>query len=223
MGRFKAGAVAFVVALALGAMAAASSALGQPTYSACSNHGCGSWNAGKESNPAFKTKGGTASLTSYVKGTGVLGIVRCAKSKGEGKITGPSSGNLTITFQKCEASGKRCTSAGDKAGDVTTFSLSTELAETKGKVVIRDGKAGAKYAEMNCEGTNVNVTGAADGVVTQENQKTSDDAFLVNGGGEQEDAIGGDVLLTDYVGIGTFDGAESTTIEVKTKEDLVIV
>jgi hypothetical protein len=176
----------------------------------------GAWNEGKEATPKFKLKGGRSTLFIYVKGVGVVGSVTCVKDKGEGHITGPSSGNVTVVFEKCvNSSGGVCTSVGEATGKIKTALLDTEIAESAGgSVVERVGWAGASSATFNCGSEHVETTGTADGVVTGNVNvvsPTSTQTFTVNAGGEQENTVAGDVLLAEIGGVGTFEAGEQAT------------
>jgi hypothetical protein len=183
----------------------------------------GAWNQGKEASPKTKNTNGTSTLTSYIKGFGIVGAVTCTKAKGEGRITGPSTGNVTVTFEKCTSSGESCASAGESAGKIKTALLTTTLAENEEKtaVIIRVGEAGAPSASFSCGAEKVVTTGTADGVDTGNVNTFSKDAtntFSVNAGGEQVNTVDGDVLLTEVVGTGTFESGENTTASVKGEE-----
>lgn len=218
--------MALFAMLAVSAMPVASraSAGTQPYYKACTKTGgCGAWNEGKEANPALKATSGPAVLDFYTKGLGVDGSVTCAKSKGEGEITGPSNAKLTITFEKCTSGGESCASPGERRGEVKTSLLSTELVENpEGRTAIRYGEAGSTYAEAACGAQEIIFTGIADALVHSLTGKVIENLFSVNAGCEQENTVDGDVLLTEVPGVGSFEGGESATIRVKTKEEVKI-
>jgi hypothetical protein len=182
----------------------------------------GAWNEGKEKEPKIKDSNGVSTLTSYIKGVGIVGAVSCTKAKGEGHVTGPSNGNVTVTFEKCTSSGESCASPGEKAGKIKTNALATELAElSPTEVVTRVGTVGKVSAEFSCGTEKVVTTGIADGVVTGDVgtfAKESTQTFSVNAGGEQVNTVDGDVLLTEVVGVGDFESGENTTAKVKGEE-----
>jgi hypothetical protein len=182
----------------------------------------GAWNEGKEKEPKFKDANGTSTLTSYIKGFGIVGAVACTKAKGEGHITGASNGNVTVVFEKCTSSGESCASAGEKPGKIKTEELATELAElSPTEVVTRVGTTGDVSAAFSCGAEKVVTTGIADGVVTGDIgnfAKESTQTFSVNAGGEQVNTVDGDVLLTEVVGVGDFESGENTTAKVKGEE-----
>ena len=182
----------------------------------------GAWNEGKEKEPKFKDANGASTLTSYIKGFGIVGAVTCTKAKGEGHITGASNGNVTVTFEKCSSSGESCASAGEKPGKIKTEELATELAElSPTEVVTRVGTTGDVSAAFSCGAEKVVTTGIADGVVTGDIgafAKESTQTFSVNAGGEQVNTVDGDVLLTEVVGVGSFESGENTTAKVKGEE-----
>jgi hypothetical protein len=237
-----------VAVFAMSALVASSASAATPTYKVCkkaavkekgtfNNKTCtiaskggkkeggyeiGAWNEGKEKEPKFKDTNGVSTLTSYIKGFGIVGAVSCTKAKGEGKITGPSNGNVTVTFEKCTSSGESCASAGEKAGKIKTSLLATELAElSPTEVVTRVGEVGKVSASFSCGAEKVITTGIADGVITGDVgniAKESTQTFSVNAGGEQVNTVDGDVLLTEVVGTGNFESGENTTAKVKGEE-----
>jgi hypothetical protein len=182
----------------------------------------GAWNEGKEAEPKFTFKSGTFTLTSYIKGFGIVGAITAAKSSGEGHITGPSTGTEVITLEKMTTSGESCGSAGEPAGTVKTEVLDTELVEipeTKGVVVRVEGAP--TFAEFSCGSLKWIQTGAIDGVVTGDVgvvSKDSTETFSVNAGGEQINTVDGDVLLTEVVGTGIFESGVNTTAGPKGEE-----
>jgi hypothetical protein len=180
------------------------------------------WNQGKEKEPKTKNTNGASTLTSYVKGFRIVGEVTCSKAKGEGHITGPSTGNVTVVFEKCTSSGEKCTSSGEKAGNIKTSLLKTELAANGEKVDIRVGEKGVVSAAFSCGAENVTTTGIADGVVTGDINSIAKEAtqtFSVNATtGEQENTVDGDVLITEITGVGAFESGEGTTAKTKGEE-----
>jgi hypothetical protein len=196
----------------------------QPIYKACTRTGgCKAWNEGKEATPALRATSGPVVLDFYVKGMGVDGSIACAKAKGVGEISGPSNAKLTLTFLKCASGGEACASPGEKRGVIETSPLSTELVEgPEERTGIRYGEAAATYAEAVCGVQKLIFTGVADALVHSVSGKAIEDLFSVNAGGEQANTVDGDVLLTEVPGVGMFEGGQSATIRVTTKEEVRI-
>lgn len=179
------------------------------------------WNEGKEAAPKYKDGNGLSTLKLYIPGVGIAGETVCTKAKGEGHITGPTTGNTQVTFEKCTSEGESCASPGESAGKIKTQVLNTELAETGGKVIQRVGEAGKLSAEFKCGPKEIFTTGTADGVVTGDINtitKDSTTTFSTNAKGEQENTVGGDVLITEVVGLATLPSGEETTASLKGEE-----
>jgi hypothetical protein len=104
----------------------------------------------------FKSKSGKSVLYSYIPKVGIAGTVECAKDKGEGTITGESTATAVVIFEKCESSGFKCTSAGEKAGNIKTNTLDQQLVwlnaptDTEVGVVVEAPSEGPS-ASFNCE------------------------------------------------------------------------
>src|ERR1039457_5069180 len=99
-----------------------------PTYKECKKvaKGTGTWSDAKCSKlggtktyaaanwtsrtKVIKSTSGASTLSSYIKGTGVVGTVTCTKSKDTENIVGPDDNTATVTFEKCKSAGKNCTS-----------------------------------------------------------------------------------------------------------------
>jgi hypothetical protein len=153
------------------------------SFKACANHAAGNYTSkectpsskvagtGKYelTNPAgdkFSTKGGASAI--YVDipyneeepwaGGTVVGTVSCKKSKGTGEYLSQQQSQSTIEFQKCESSGKRCSSSGAKAGSI----VGTFVAEVEGSEIAWDSQTGpaGSMLDFNCEGLEVRVTGS---------------------------------------------------------------
>ena len=184
------------------------------------------WNTGKKT--SFKGTNGKSTLYSYIKGFGVVGTVTCAKAKNVGQITGPDSGEVVVTFEKCTSSGETCTSAGaPKAGDIVTFKLNTLnilVNPTEVATRVEGAGPGGKSAEFKCGAEEISTTGNADGELKGDVNvvsKSSSQVFAVNAGGEQVinaeegGTEGEDTLDTTVVGVGAFNSGEETTSALK--------
>jgi len=162
--------------------ALASAAQAAPEYGAClklkkaegqySNSTCskvesqekGKYEIGSAVGVAYKSKTGTAVLSTPDLG----GKVTCVKSEDKGKITGPTTGEDQVTFEQCETEGKKCSSKGEKAGTIKTAELETILAEKEGKPAVEfvsnSGREGYQ-AEFECEGLLIRTKGYTIGVI----------------------------------------------------------
>jgi hypothetical protein len=182
------------------------------------------WTAAKKK--TFKSKGGASNLYSYVKGFGVVGQVTCASSKGAGEITGPRESNATLEFSKCTSSGESCASAGAKAGTIRTTTMRKRLLllhYNTGYVVVAV-TSGEPFAEFSCGAEKVKTTGSVVGEVTGDINtvsKTSTESFTVNADDEQaiqeieEEPEVQHVLVTEVVGVGTFESGIQTSDTVE--------
>jgi hypothetical protein len=173
--------------------------------------------------PAFKVSNGVSSLLVYIPGTGVVGDTECQKAKGAGSVTGAKTGTLVETFEKCQSSGKVCTStqAGEKKGDITTQTLDTTLiasASSKTGVAneVKGAGPGGLSAEFNCEGEEIATKGAVSGEVTVVGiaAKDNTNVFATKSGGEP-DIESSEPLLTTITGVGTIPSGEDTTGTIK--------
>jgi hypothetical protein len=153
-----------------------------------------SWEHAKKK--AFKSSSGKSTLYSYIPKVGIAGTVTCSKDKGAGEITGKDDATATVTFEKCESSGFKCTSPGAKAGDIKTNTLYEELVwlnpptDTEVGVVV-EAAGGGVSAEFNCEEhLKVKTVGSLVGKITGDVGAISKDlteTFTVNKTtGEQE-------------------------------------
>jgi hypothetical protein len=177
----------------------------------------------------FKGKGGTATLHTPAVG----GVVTCKAFKDEGKLTSPTTeGKVVSTFSGCETLGKKCASAGEKAGTIKTNPLDGETGEIEGGSgagVDLKAESGTELAAFDCEGLEVKVTGSVIGEEKPVNTFTKSEisSFQVNGEGYQQykHFKGGpeDVLESTINGSGPFESgqqAEATNkgedLELKT-------
>lgn len=117
----------------------------------------------------FKGKSGTAVLHVQT----FLGdeMVTCKKSIDAGVPKLPNrEGGVEIVLQHCVAQGKKCTSAGEKAGFIRLHALTGELGyleESPVVVGIRlelESEPGGVIASFDCEGLEASVSGALIGV-----------------------------------------------------------
>jgi hypothetical protein len=162
----------------------------------------------------FKGKGGSATLhTPAVKGE-----ITCSSFKDEGKITGVKNiSKIFSTFSGCSTLGKKCHSAGQKAGTIKTMALKGELGyinKANKEVGVDLTAEGADLADFECEGITVKVNGSVIGHYTPVNSfsKTSVNTFVVNGEGFQDvkNLEGGptDVLESTINGSGPFESGQ---------------
>ena len=164
----------------------ASAAQAAPEYKAClklkkaegkySNSTCtkveskgkGKYELGSATGVTYTSKTGEAVLSTPDLG----GKVTCEKSKDKGKITGPTTDEDQVTFEKCTTEGKKCSSKGEtgkKAGTVVTAELETKLVEKEGKPAVEYvSKSGVEgyQAEFDCEGLLIRTKGYTIGVIT---------------------------------------------------------
>jgi hypothetical protein len=177
----------------------------------------GEWNEGKEKEPKLKGKNGASTLTSYIKGFGIVGAVTCAKAKSEGHVTGSDTESVIVTFEKCESSKESCSSPGETKGKIKTFNLLGLLILISKEppvvgVLIAGGGPGGKSAEFSCGAEKISTVGSVDGVLTGNVGKIGKETtstFAVNAGGE-------------IVGVGTFESGENT-VSVTKGEEMEIV
>src|ERR1700728_523452 len=149
----------------------------------------GAWNEGKEASPKLKGKNGVSTLTSYIKGFGIVGSVTCTKAKSEGHITSSDEETVVVTFEKCESSKEVCTSPGGKKGDIVTKTLTGLLILISAEpvsvgVLIKGSPISAEFA---CGAEKVSTVGSVDGVLTGNVGKIGKETtstFAVNAGGE---------------------------------------
>jgi hypothetical protein len=145
------------------------------------------WTSAKKK--GFKSKSGPSTLYSYIPKVGIAGTVTCAKDKGEGELTGKDDATAVVTFEKCTSSGFKCTSAGQKAGNIKTNTLELELVwlnpptDTEVGVVVEAPGEGPS-ASFNCEEhLKVTTIGSLVGKITGDVgaiSKTFTEAFTVN-------------------------------------------
>jgi hypothetical protein len=165
----------------------------------------------------FKGKGGSATLhTPAVKGE-----ITCTSFKDEGKITSPKNINKIIsTFSGCSTLGKKCKSAGQKAGTIKTMPLKGEIgyiSAANHEVGVDLTAEGADLADFECEGITVKVNGSVIGHYTPVNKfsKTSVNTFAVNGEGFQDvknlEGQPTDVLESTINGSGPFESGQQAS------------
>jgi len=180
------------------------------------------WEPGPEPKPGFTSTTKTATLE-----TPGVGKVVCKKSKDVGKITGLESDVDTVTFESCETLGKKCTSAGQAAGVIKTFTLKSELGwinQEKGEVgtSLTGEGPGGESAEFVCGGellikTTGSVIGKNTGNVNLASAKGTL-TFKEEGGKQVPEKFEfepKDTLSTEIVGIGAFNSTEITVATQK--------
>ncbi len=174
---------------------------------------------------AFKGKGGAATLHTPAVG----GEVSCKSFKDEGHVTTPTTeGKVISEFKVCTSLGKKCASAGQKAGTIKTNSLAGELGyinkASKSVGVALKAETGSVLAEFNCEGLEIVTTGSVIGTLEPVNvfTKTEVNKFQVNGEGFQtvKKFEGGEthVLLSTINGSGPFESGQQAEATNKGEE-----
>jgi hypothetical protein len=192
------------------------------------------WNEGKEASPKLKGTNGVSTLTSYIKGFGIVGSVSCVKAKSTGNITGLSTESVIVKFEKCTSSGEVCTSAGAKAGTIETKLLTGTLIllgkEPASVGVLIKGMNSPTSAEFKCGAEEISTVGSVNGVLSGNVGKIGKETtstFAVNEGGENvvteeeggnPEGAGPDVLLTEVKGVGNFESGENTISKTKGEE-----
>jgi len=170
----------------------------------------------------MKSKSGTATLSTPDLG----GKVVCSKSKGTGKVTGASTDEQLVEFEKCTSEGKKCTSSGAKAGDIVTKPLATELVGSESAPEDRFtaiGGSGNYQAEFDCEGLLIRTKGFTDGLITSPAAGTASKSSTVTFEGEEnlrtEVSIDGGA---EWIGseFGGFPSEEKVTASVKNSAEL---
>ncbi len=264
MKRIKMMGLAVVALIAFSAMAA-TAAQAAPMYQECSKVAKGTGNFALKNcagsgvaksgeyellpvtKKTFTGKAGVSTLDSYIPsneatpwtGGTVVGTVTCKSAKVTGEITGLSLNKSVAEFKTCTSEGKKCASAGEKAGTIKTFGLMGTLiwldaGQTKPGVLITGEGPGGITAAFNCEGLEVvtlgeEAQGPTAGVIAEvtgdltEATKTSFDNFAVNGSGGQDwtgqEGKEGEHFLVSFItppGIGLPSG-ENTKDEIKGK------
>jgi hypothetical protein len=247
MKRIKIVGLCLTAVFAMTAVAAASASAAGPEYFTCAKvkggkfeKGCGkeggkggySREAVTKLPSKFTDKNGVSVLTVFVPGIGIVGDTKCEKAKSKGAILSSTTAEDTVVFEKCESSGKTCTSdqAKEKKGDITTNPLLTTLVATSeaasGVGVQVEAKGGGNSAEFDCEGLLIKTTGAVTGEDkgnVEKASKTAENVFAVNEGGEPTIKTGGseDTLLTTITKgeeTNTVPSGESTTAVIKGAE-----
>jgi hypothetical protein len=173
----------------------------------------------------FKGKGKKATLHTPAVG----GEITCTGFKDEGKLTSPTTeGKVVSIFTGCATSGKKCVSAGEKAGTIKTNDLDGGLGEIEGGSgvgVDLKAESGKYLAEFECEGLTVKVEGSVIGEQAgdiNKFSKTSEDIFAVNGSDLQQykHFKGGpeDVLESLIDGAGPFESGQEAEAVNKGEE-----
>jgi hypothetical protein len=234
-----------IAAFAFSAIAVASASAAGPEFYECAKVKGGKFEkgCGKEGGKGgFERKAvklpskytgtnGTSVLTVFVPGIGIVGDTKCTKAKDAGAIISPTQTETTVTFEKCESSGKKCTSVGEKTkGDIKTNTLLGTLVATEesktGVGVTITAKSTENSAEFECEGLKIKTKGAVTGEDTGNTEKaakTSKNVFEVNAGGEPTiKTEGSEFTLLTTINTGTEENTvpsgESTVASLKGKE-----
>jgi len=137
--------------------------------------------------PAIKGKSGHAELESS------LGSVSCTSSKSSGMLQTPKHiGEIHVTYSGCTSGGKKCNSAGAKAGTIETNELQGDLgylnkASHEVGVLITAAKT-TNLAEFNCEGLRIETKGGVIGQASPINEftKLGELTFKKSGAAKQE-------------------------------------
>ncbi len=133
--------------------------------------------------------------TFWTGGTSV-GAVLCRSARVSGEVTGPSTSIARITFKGCSSEGKKCTTPGERLGNIQTERLNGVLGAIEGGVgmLLEGGGEGTSALEIfGCEGILVTVSGSVIGVVSQdvsEFSKASTLSFAINERSGQEVVFG---------------------------------
>jgi hypothetical protein len=246
MKRMKIVGLCLIAVFAFTALAAGSASAASPEYKVCAkaavkeggtftDKNCTIPAKGKEKAAKYELAGiaaakklgvkganGLSKLQVFIKGVGIVGETVCQKAKDAGEITGAKTTKTVAKFEKCQSSGKVCTSPGAKAGVIETFGLKGELfatgqSATGVAVQITGEGAGGKSAEFNCEGEEISTTGAVSAEYTPVGKisKESEQIFATNAEGEPTITSPAGPLLTTIVGLGTVESGESTTAKLK--------
>jgi hypothetical protein len=162
---------------------------GEYTDAACTTKSVKAHKGGfeKEPGPGFTAAGGTATLKTPAFGAPVV----CAKSTGTGQITGITTVEEQFTFEGCETSAKKCTSAGETSGKIQTPVLAGTLSSPKAGEAStafesKTGPSGLS-SEFNCEGPQIRTFGYVSGEDFPLNvTSTTGSEKFENGLGEQD-------------------------------------
>jgi hypothetical protein len=233
-----------VAVFALAAAATSSATAATPAFWECAKVAAG---AGKYTNKTCSTEG-TGKTAKYelkegigkakeFKGSGktatlhtpALGSeIKCTAFKDEGKLkTSTAEEKVLSTFSGCTTLGKKCASAGEKAGDIKTFALGGVLGAISGGSgagALLTAESGKYLAEFSCEGLAVKVEG---GVIGEETPvetftKTEKTIFQVTGSDQQEFTSftggGKEVLESTIGGEGPYESAQQAEAANKGEE-----
>jgi len=236
--------VCLVAAFALSLVAVSSASASGPAFWECAKVAAG---AGKYTNKTCSTEG-TGKTAKYelkegigkakvFKGTGksatlhtpaLSSEIKCTAFKDEGKLKTPTTEEKVLsTFSGCTTLGKKCASAGEKAGDIKTFDLFGELgtiSSGSGVGALLTAETGKYLAEFNCEGLAVKVEGGVIGEETPVNKftKTEDSIFAITGSDQQAitSFTGGpkEVLESTIGGQGPFESGQQAEAANKGEE-----
>jgi hypothetical protein len=201
MRRIKMMGLCLVAVLAVAAVAVSSAAAALPEYKICakaakvgketptgefSDKSC----TAKSPGGKYKLEAGTGKKAA-IKGsagpskleTEGLPSVECKSAKSAGETTGTKElKNNVVEFKTCTSLGKKCTSAGAKAGTIKTNKLKGVLgyiSKSPLKVgVDLTAESGGNSAEFSCEGLGVRTFGSVIGVQTGDINAISKESTL---------------------------------------------
>jgi hypothetical protein len=175
---------------------------------------------------AFKGSGKVATLHTPAIG----GEVACKTNKSSGKNSSTTHQSGVIAeFKTCTSLGKKCTSAGEKAGTIKTNPLEGSfgyISKSPLKVGVElVGEGGKDSADFTCEGLVIETKGAVIGEITgniNTFNKTTSNIFAVTGEGFQsvKNFEGGPnvELVSEVNGSGPFPSGQQATVTVKGEE-----
>ncbi len=156
----------------------------------------------------IKGKSGHAELE-----TPGLGNVSCTSSKSIGTLESPTHiGAITVEYKGCTSAGKKCNSAGAKAGSIKTNELEGNLgyiSKAGHEVgVLINAVSKGNLAEFSCEGLQIETKGGVIGRATPVNTftKVGELTFKKSGSSQEVRKFEGEAenheLLTTFVGLG---------------------
>lgn len=242
MGKMRILVLALFALFALFAISAAGASAAEPAFYECAKVTGGKYEkgCGKEGGKGgyelregigkkheLKGKSGKAKLE-----TPGVGAVECTSSKSVGTLTSPKTINkITVEYKGCTSNGKKCNSAGAKAGVIKTNPLKGEIGYIN-KAAHEVGadispESGTNLAEFECEGVKIETYGSVIGRVEPVNtfSKTSELIFKGTSGKQEIRKLEGqseDVLHTNFVGIASGLESYQEQTNVNKGEDLEV-
>jgi hypothetical protein len=116
--------------------------------------------------------------------------VACTRATAQGQITGPTTSTETIVFSSCTSSGSQCTSAGERAGSISTSRLDGSLMLPEaGAPWTRFATEAASIAVFECGGISYALRGSIAGVEGCDVEVMTPKSCLRFAGGEGEQAL----------------------------------